>query len=31
MDKYQAQAQFCKGGKDCQKESVAGVWSPVYD
>lgn len=31
MDKYQAQAQFCKGGKDCLKETVAGTWSPVYD
>jgi hypothetical protein len=31
MDKYQAQAQFCKDGKDCSNELVAGTWSPVYD
>ena len=31
MDKYQVQAQFCPGGKDCTTELVAGSWSPVYD
>ena len=31
MDKYQAQAQLCKGGKQCSDVQVAGTWSPVYD
>jgi hypothetical protein len=31
MDKYQAQAQFCKDGKTCSSEMIAGTWSPVYD
>jgi len=30
MDKYQVQAQLCKGGKDCVA-SIQGTWSPVYD
>lgn len=31
MDKFQVQAVFCEGGKDCAKEHIAGNWSPIYD
>ena len=31
MDKYQAEATFCKNGKNCESKHVAGTWSPIYD
>ena len=31
MDKFQAEAVFCEGGKNCQDKHVSGSWSPVYD
>lgn len=31
MDKYQAEASFCKKGQDCDSEKIAGTWSPIYD
>jgi hypothetical protein len=31
MDKFQAEAVFCKGGKDCENKHVAGTWSNIYD
>lgn len=31
MDKYQAQATFCKNGKDCDQNLISGSWSPIYD
>ena len=31
MDKYEAEATFCKKGKDCQPNHISGTWSPIYD
>lgn len=31
MDKYQAEATFCKDGKKCETKHIAGTWSPIYD
>ena len=31
MDKFQAEAKFCKGGKDCSEKNIAGTWSTIYD
>jgi len=31
MDKYQAEATFCKEGKNCETKTVNGNWSPIYD
>jgi len=31
MDKFQAEATFCKGGKDCENKHVVGTWSNIYD
>lgn len=31
MDKFQAEAIFCKGGKNCEEKHVPGTWSTIYD
>lgn len=31
MDKFQAEATFCKGGKECESKHIAGNWSDIYD
>ena len=31
MDKFQAEAKFCKNGKDCEAATIPGTWSVVYD
>lgn len=31
MDKYQVEANFCKGGRNCQSSHTTGTWSTVYD
>lgn len=31
MDKFQAEAKFCKNGTDCEEKNVAGQWSNIYD
>jgi hypothetical protein len=31
MDKFQAEATFCKGGVKCEETHVAGSWSNIYD
>lgn len=31
MDKYEAEATFCKGGKECDSKHISGTWSPIYD
>ena len=31
MDKFQAEAKFCKGGKDCSDKNITGTWSTIYD
>ena len=31
MDKFQAEAKYCKGGKDCKETNIAGTWSTIYD
>jgi len=31
MDKYLAEATFCKGGQKCESKKYAGTWSTIYD
>ena len=31
MDKFQAEAKFCKNGTECEDKTVAGQWSTIYD
>ena len=31
MDKFQAEATFCKGGTACEEKHVSGNWSNIYD
>ena len=31
MDKFQAEAQFCKDGVTCDSNHLTGTWSTVYD
>jgi len=31
MDKFQAEAKFCKGGKNCEEKNIPGTWSTIYD
>jgi hypothetical protein len=31
MDKFQAEATFCPGGKDCSEQKILGTWSTIYD
>lgn len=31
MDNYKAEAIFCKDGKDCEKSTIKGKWTSIYD
>jgi hypothetical protein len=31
MDKFQAEATFCKNGKECDSKHIQGSWSDIYD
>jgi hypothetical protein len=31
MDKFQVEANFCKGGTECEQLHVTGTWSTIYD
>ena len=31
MDKFQAEATFCKNGKECDAKHISGNWSDIYD
>jgi hypothetical protein len=31
MDKFQAEATFCKNGKECDSKHISGNWSDIYD
>lgn len=31
MDKFQAEAKFCKNGTECEDKTIAGQWSTIYD
>jgi hypothetical protein len=31
MDKFQAEATFCKNGKECNSKHIQGSWSDIYD
>lgn len=31
MDKFQVEANFCKGGTECEQQHVTGTWSTIYD
>jgi hypothetical protein len=31
MDKYQAEANYCKQGRNCEATHVTGTWSNIYD
>lgn len=31
MDKFQVEANFCKGGTECEPQHVTGTWSTIYD
>jgi len=31
MDRFQAEAKFCKNGTECEDKTIAGSWSTIYD